>query len=380
MREKLLKILVNGCRLVVALTFIFSGYVKAIDPLGTQYKLQDYLEAEGLPGVLPDWMTLLMSVLLSTVEFALGVFLLFAIRRRVVTRMTLGLMLLLTPVTLWLYLANPVEDCGCFGDAVKLTNGQTLLKNVVLTICAALVCWRPRYMTLMMPKRVQWIVINCTVVFIMASSIWSLYDLPLLDFRPYHVGADIKEGMVIPEDAEQPQFESTFILRKNGKEREFTLENYPDSTWEYVETRTVQTREGYVPPIHDFSIVLTETGEDITEQVLDRQGYTLLLVSPHLEQADDANFGQIDRLYEFSLERGWPMYCLTASGEKGIQRWRDITGAEYPFCTTDATTLKTIVRSNPGLLLLYGSRIVGKWSHNRLPDVEKIKKLENELK
>ncbi len=372
MSEKLLKISVNLCRLVLALTFIFSGYVKAIDPLGTQYKIQDYLEAAGLPGLLPDGLTLLLSVLLSTVEFSLGVFLLFAIRRRFVTKAILVLMLLMTPITLWLFLANPVEDCGCFGDAMKLTNGQTLLKNMVLTVCALLVSWKPKYMTLMMPRHIQWIVINCTVVFIVVSSIWSLYYLPPFDFRPYHVGADIREGMTIPEGAEQPQFESTFILQKNGEQREFTLENYPDSTWEYVETRTVQTREGYVPPIHDFSIVLKETGEDITEQVLDNDGYTLLLVSPYLEQADDANFGQIDQLYEFSLEQGWPMYCLTASSDKGIQRWRDVTGAEYPFCTTDAITLKTIIRSNPGLVVLKGSVIVGKWSHNDLPRPEEL--------
>jgi len=375
MKERLWKYGVNLCRLLLAVTFIFSGYVKAIDPLGTQYKIQDYLEAMGLAGMMPDMLTLLASVALSTLEFSLGVFLLLAIRRRIVTKTILAMMAVMTLVTIWIYWTDPVEDCGCFGDAVKLTNGQTLMKNIILLACAVLVCWKNRLMSLMMPRQWQWIVINLTVLFIVASSLWSLYFLPPIDFRPYYVGADIKKGMEIPVGAEQPQFETTFTLRKNGREETFTLENYPDSTWEYVATHTVQTRKGYIPPIHDFSIVDQETGQDITEQVLSHKGYTLLLVSPYLEQADDGNFGQIDQLYEFSLEQGWPMYCLTASAEKGVSYWRDITGAEYPFCTTDATTLKTMIRSNPGLLLLKGSVIVGKWSHNSLPQIEKLRQL-----
>jgi triosephosphate isomerase len=181
--------------------------------------------------------------------------------------------------------------------------------------------------------------------------------------------------MEIPQGAEQPKFETTFLLRKNGETREFTLENYPDSTWEFVDSKTVQTSKGYVPPIHDFSIVLNETGEDITEQVLDEEKPVLLLVAPHLEQADDSNFGQIDQIYELAHEQGWHMYCLTASGERAIARWIDMTGAEYPFCTTDDITLKTIVRSNPGLLMLQQGVIVGKWSHNRLPSEQQLMEL-----
>ena len=126
------KIIVNICRMVVALTFIFSGFVKAIDPLGTQYKIQDYLAALELETLVPDWATLTASVGLAALEFCLGVFLLFAINRRCVTRITVALMVFMTIVSLWLWIANPISDCGCFGDAVKLTNGQTFLKNIIL--------------------------------------------------------------------------------------------------------------------------------------------------------------------------------------------------------------------------------------------------------
>ena len=145
----------------------------------------------------------------------------------------------------------------------------------------------------------QWIAVNYTVLYILASSLYSLYTLPRFDFRPYHVGADIRAGMQIPEGAKLPKYETTFILQKDGVEKEFTLDNYPDSTWEFVDSKTVQTEEGYVPPIHDFAIQRTEDGEDITDSVLTHEGYTFLLISPHLEHADDSNFGDIDQLYEY---------------------------------------------------------------------------------
>lgn len=365
-------ILTNVCRLLLSATFILSGYVKAIDPLGTQYKIKDYLEALSLYGVFPDWTTLAASVTLSAAEFSLGILLLFAIQRRVISRTILALMVIMTVITVWIFFYDPVQDCGCFGDALKLTNGQTLAKNIVLTICAATVAARPMKMPRLISKTNQWIVINYTVIFIFATSLLSLYTLPYFDFRPYHVGADIRKGMEIPKGAPQPEFETTFILKKNGVTKEFTLDNYPDSTWEFVDSKTVQTKKGYVPPIHDFSITLNKTGEDITRQVLDSKGYTFLLISPLLEHADDSNFGNIDRIYEYALDYNIPFYCLTASGEKAIRRWQDITGAEYPFCTTDETTLKTVIRSNPGLMLVKDGVVIKKWSHNMLPDTETL--------
>ena len=358
-------------RTVVGLTFILSGFVKAIDPLGTQYKIQDYLAAIPPSLSLPDMLTLLMSVSLSMAEFTLGAFMLTAISRRVTARLTLLFMVVMTAVTVWIYIADPVKDCGCFGDALTLTNLETLLKNIVLLALAALVAWRPTHIGRLMSRSNQMLLGQMLMVTPVALSFWCLYDLPLIDFRPYHIGADIKAGMEIPEGAEQPVFDTTFIMEKDGERREFTLDNYPDSTWTFVDSKTVTVKEGYVPPIHDFSITAAD-GEDITDMVLGREGYTFLLISPDLDKADDQNFGDIDQIYEFCQDNSIPFYCLTASTEKSQQHWQNITGAEYPFCMTDATTLKTMIRSNPGLMLLEKGVVRGKWSHNRLPDTTEL--------
>ena len=364
--------IVNLCRMALALTFILSGYVKAIDPLGTQYKLNDYAAAMHLSEYIPDWLTLTGAIALAMTEFALGIFMLFAIRRHLVSRLMTAMMVMMTLITVWIFIANPVKDCGCFGDAIKLTNGETLLKNIVLLAAAIVTAMRPMDMARLISKSNQWIVTNYTLVYIVCTSIYCLYALPTFDFRPYHIGANIKKGMEIPEGAEQPEFETTFILKKNGQTREFTLDNYPDSTWEFVDSKTIQTRQGYEPPIHDFSLTLAETGDDITDDVLSRKGYTFLLISPSLAYADDSNFGDIDQIYEYASGHNIPFYCVTASTDDDINRWRDLTGAEYPFCNADETTLKTIIRSNPGLLLLKDATIIGKWSHNQLPDPDEL--------
>ena len=363
---------VNICRFILAATFIFSGYVKAIDPLGTLYKLKDYAAAMALNDILPDWALVIVAIALGALEFSLGVFMLFAVRRHMVSKLTLALMSVMTALTVWIYIADPVKDCGCFGDALKLTNGETLLKNIVLIACATLVAWRPVDMARFISRTNQWIVRYYTITYIVVTSVYCLYTLPIFDFRPYRVGTNIKQGMEIPEGAEQPEFESTFILRKNGVTREFTLDNYPDSTWEYVDTKTVQTKKGYEPPIHDFAITTNDTGEDITEQVLTKKGYTFLLVSPRLAVADDSNFGDIDQIYEYAEENGVDFFCLTASTNEDIERWRELTGAEYTFCNADETTLKTMIRSNPGLILLKDGTIIGKWSHNALPQTDDL--------
>ena len=372
MSQRLLKMIVNLCRIIVAVTFIFSGFVKAIDPIGTQYKLQDYLGAIGMAGILPNWTLLAVAVFLAAIEFCIGIFLLFAIQRRLISKLTVAFMAFMTMVTVWIVMADPVKDCGCFGDALHLTNTETLIKNIVLLVCSLAIMYRPLAMFRFVSKSNQWIVTNYTIVFILMSSGFSLYYLPIFDFRPYHIGVNIPRGMEIPKGAKLPQFKTTFIMEKNGLRKEFTLDNYPDASWKFIDSKTVQTSEGYIPPIHDFSITDNKTGLDLTNSVLSHKGYTFLLIAPHLETADDSNFGDIDRLYEYAQSYDIPFYCLTASTTKAIKRWIDLTGAEYPFCITDEAVLKTIIRSNPGLLLLKDGTIINKWSHNNLPNEAKL--------
>lgn len=372
MSQRLLKMIVNLCRIIVAVTFIFSGFVKAIDPIGTQYKLQDYLGAIGMAGILPNWTLLAVAVFLAAIEFCIGIFLLFAIQRRLISKLTVAFMAFMTMVTVWIVVADPVKDCGCFGDALHLTNTETLIKNIVLLVCSLAIMYRPLAMFRFVSKSNQWIVTNYTIVFILVSSGLSLYYLPIFDFRPYHIGVNIPRGMEIPKGAKLPQFKTTFIMEKNGQRKEFTLDNYPDASWKFIDSKTVQTSEGYIPPIHDFSITDNKTGLDLTNSVLSHKGYTFLLIAPHLETADDSNFGDIDRLYEYAQSYDIPFYCLTASTTKAIKRWVDLTGAEYSFCITDEAVLKTIIRSNPGLLLLKDGTIINKWSHNNLPNEAKL--------
>ena len=372
MSQRLLKMIVNLCRIIVAVTFIFSGFVKAIDPIGTQYKLQDYLGAIGMAGILPNWTLLAVAVFLAAIEFCIGIFLLFAIQRRLISKLTVAFMAFMTMVTMWIVVADPVKDCGCFGDALHLTNTETLIKNIVLLVCSLAIMYRPLAMFRFVSKSNQWIVTNYTIVFILVSSGLSLYYLPIFDFRPYHIGVNIPRGMEIPKGAKLPQFKTTFIMEKNGQRKEFTLDNYPDASWKFIDSKTVQTSEGYIPPIHDFSITDNKTGLDLTNSVLSHKGYTFLLIAPHLETADDSNFGDIDRLYEYAQSYDIPFYCLTASTTKVIKRWIDLTGAEYSFCITDEAVLKTIIRSNPGLLLLKDGTIINKWSHNNLPNEAKL--------
>ena len=324
------KTAVNIARLLLALTFILSGFVKAVDPLGTQYKIHDYLAAIGLASIVPDFGTLASSVILSATEFLLGICLLFAIRRRLVSKILVVLMTVMTLLTLWLAIDDPVTDCGCFGDALVLTNWQTFWKNVVL-LAAALIVWRyPLDMPRLISESNQWIVMNYSAFFILVIIAGrSLYTLPQFDFRPYHVGTNLREG------------------------------------WQRM-------MEGEDSPYTEFFIESTDEGEDITEAVLGSQGYTFLLVAPHLENANDSQFDQLNSIYEYCLENGYQFYCLTASTQRGIGRWQDITGAEYPFCNTDETTLKTVIRSNPGLLLLNDGVIIRKWSHNTLPSDEEL--------
>lgn len=372
MSQRLLKMIVNLCRIIVAVTFIFSGFVKAIDPIGTQYKLHDYLGAIGMAGILPNWTLLAVAVFLAAIEFCIGIFLLFAIQRRLISKLTVTFMAFMTMVTVWIVVADPVKDCGCFGDALHLTNIETLIKNIVLLVCSLVIMYRPLAMFRFVSKSNQWIVTNYTIVFILVSSGLSLYFLPIFDFRPYHIGVNIPRGMEIPKGAKLPQFKTTFIMEKNGLRKEFTLDNYPDASWKFIDSKTVQTSEGYIPPIHDFSITDNKTGLDLTNSVLSHKGYTFLLIAPHLETADDSNFGDIDRLYEYAQSYDIPFYCLTASTTKAIKRWIDLTGAEYPFCITDEAVLKTIIRSNPGLLLLKDGTIINKWSYNNLPNEAKL--------
>lgn len=358
----------NICRFSLALVFILSGFVKAVDPIGTQYKIQDYLVALGWSEVFPDFLPFLIAVLLGVVEFCLGVYLFFGIRRIITPRALVLIMSFMTPLTLWLAIDEPISDCGCFGDAIVLSNWQTFWKNVLLLVASITVLkWRKRIFPLV-TTRLDWSIGLYGFLFVLGVTCYCYYKLPIFDFRPYYIGADIRKGMEIPEGKHPTVYETRFIMQKDGEVKEFGLDEYPDSTWTFVDTRLVVKEKGYEPPIHDFSIIRQEDGEDITDMVLDDENYTLLLVAHQMELADDSSIDLINELYDYSLKYGYSFYCLTSSSDEDILRWQNSTGAEYPFCLMDNTTLRTMVRSNPGVILLQKGKVLNKWGVNEIPD------------
>lgn len=359
---------INLCRFILAFVFIFSGFVKAVDPLGTQYKIEDYLEAFGINSFFPPFFPLSGALCLAFIEFALGVYFLFGIRKQFSTWSIFILLAFMTPFTLYLAIKNPVSDCGCFGDAFIFTNWETFWKNVLLLIASLSVLIGKARIIRLVSEKMQWLVSLYTFLFIIGISMYCLYYLPIFDFRPYKIGVNIPQSMIIPEGAKGNVYETIFVLEKEGVEKEFTLENYPDSTWTFVDSKTILKEKGYEPPIHDFSMVSIEDGKDMTEQVLAEEGYTFLLIAHQMDSAEDSDIDLINEIYDYSMEKGYAFYCLTSSLEDQIEEWKDKTGAEYPFCQTDNITLKTMIRSNPGLILIKNGVIVNKWSHHNLPD------------
>jgi triosephosphate isomerase len=326
-RYGLWKIWVNACRFFLAAVFIFSGFTKAVDPLGTQYKIQEYIELFGWSAWVPDYLPLMLAMAQGVVEFTLGSYVLFGIRRRFSSWLMILCMAVFTPLTLWLAVTAPPIDCGCFGEAVTLTNWQTFGKNVLLLIAAWSVHRGYRQITPWVTYRFDWLVALYTLVYAGCLTAYSLRELPLFDFRPYHIGANLRDDRLSPSAD---------------------------------------------PSLLDFFIETPE-GEDLTEEVMDREGYTFLLVAHQIQLADDGQIDQINDLYDYCVENGYDFMALTASGEKQIDDWRDHTGAEYPFGQVDDTVLRTMIRSNPGLILLKDGVVVNKWSRYTLPDEADLK-------
>ncbi|MCL2650972.1 MAG: DoxX family protein [Candidatus Azobacteroides sp.] len=379
MPNKAKKILVEVFRVLLGLLFIFSGFVKAVDPLGSAYKFHEYFTAFGMPFMEP--LTLPASFILSAFEFSLGVCILLGAYRKATSFSILAFMLVMTPLTLYLAIANPVSDCGCFGDALVISNWETFFKNIFLLAAAIVVYMWSKYITPVLTRKSTWLGVLFSYIFIFGISFYCYLNLPVLDFRPYRTGANIPQLMEIPEGASHDEYKKIYIYEKDGVKKEFTIDNYPanDSLWKFVDAEIKLVRKGYVPPIHDFTIT-TLDGVDITDVVLTDTSYTFLLISPKLEKANDTNVDKINDIFDYSKIFGYQFYCLTASSSNEITGWIENTGADYPICVTDETTLRTIIRSNPGLLLLKSGTIINKWHHRNIPAGEKLSKPLSESK
>lgn len=309
--------------IVLSSTLLFSGFVKALDPLGMCIKLNAYLAYFGI--ALPDsslWLQL-STAALTLLEFTLGLNLLLGIRRRLSTMITLGFIVAMTTLTLWIYIANPVTDCGCFGEALKLTNGQTLAKNIILLIPSAWLACHPLTLPRLMPERSQWMANIYAALFLVGLIAYTFHRLPLVEMTDYRIGSSLREALFNPQSEESHTDMANFIL-------------------------------------------CSPEGEMLQDSILMADGYTFLVTLPDEDEADDGCNNLLNDLYD--LHPAISFYGIIAEENKEqAADWVDRTGAAYPILSGESTQIKAMVRSNPGLMLLHDGRIVAKWSHNNLP-------------
>lgn len=456
-----MKVIRTLFRWIVGATFLFSGFVKVIDPLGYGYKIADYLEAMNLSAI--DSAALPLAIALAVLELVIGFSLFFNQLPKLGALGALLMMVFFTPLTLWLAVANPVSDCGCFGDALVITNWQTFFKNLVLLAMAILLFWQRKKIKTAYHQGIQWTIMFIVGFISLGLSIYCLNTLPIIDFRPYHIGANIAEGMVVPEDAPKPVVESYFVYEKDGQQQNFTVDNLPDSTWKFIDAKHEIIDPGYVPPIHDFTmskpfaseevaevdvysielvyknedgeqmyadvssvpdatwtfdryvcedcegeidvanirityndadgnpVVLgvdespeglefadaeylsEETPNDIAPMVLANEGYSFLMISLRLDDMEKEHLAEFDSIAKFAADNNMGFYCMTSSNEEEITGFVEEYAPKYNFYNTDPITIKTIVRSNPGLLLIRKGTVLGKWHDGNLPKVENLK-------
>lgn len=358
--KKVSCVLGSVARTLLALVFLFSGFVKAVDPLGTVYKIEDYLKAFG--GFFTDLMPLagLAAVCLIVAELLLGVLMLTNVWTRVTAWISLLFYLVMTPLTLYIALTNPVSDCGCFGDALVLSNWQTFWKNIVLLVLVVLLLLTKKHINRTFVWQAE--VAMALVGIALAGGLmgYSYTHLPMLDFRPYKVGNHIPSLMQVPDDAPQDEYAISLIYEKDGVEQEFSLQDYPkgDSTWHFVDQKSVLIRKGYEAPIHDFELLNIDF-EDLTYDILESEEVMTLVVMYDLHKTRVCELDKVRAL----LEQDENAYMVTGSGSEDIAAFAEQYNLpEERFLTCDPVTLKTIVRANPGVIQIENGTIINKYN------------------
>ncbi|MFV0565198.1 MAG: BT_3928 family protein [Flavobacteriaceae bacterium] len=382
-----MKILVALSRIFVGVLFIISGLIKLNDPLGFSYKLQEYFSADVLNLTFFEPYALIISVLVVVFEVVLGVFLLIGYKPKFTVWSLLLMIVFFTFLTFYSAYFDKVRDCGCFGDALKLTPWGSFAKDIVLLIFILILFFGVKYITPVFNK------LYTTILALsgFALSFWLAYHvlmhLPVVDFRAYAIGKNITEGMIIPPDAPKPVVEYNWKFNINGEEKTITnTGEYPTVNGDFVGVDTKVIDEGYQPPIVDFTIE-DEMGDDLTEYYLS-QDHLVLIVAYSLEHIEKDGAAKLKTLSERALANGYEVIGLTASGEETKAAVKEKYGLNFKFYLCDEKALKTIVRSNPGVLELNKGTIKQKLHWNdfeklQLPKVEhpaKPKKIISETK
>jgi hypothetical protein len=360
-----MKVLRFVSKIIIGLVFIFSGIVKAIDPLGSSYKFHDYFQVFNL-GFLNN-LCLPLAIILCTAEFITGFSVLTGLRQKTGIWGAMILMIIFTPITFILALTNPVSDCGCFGDAIHLSNWQTFGKNILLIVLVITLYTDRKHVKQLFSNVNEWIIISSVTVIFILFSLYNLRYLPILDFLPYKTGVKIADKMIVPEGVAVDVYKTTFIYEKDGVKKEFSLNDYPsnDSTWKFIDQKSVIVKKGYQPPIHDF-VITSMDGVDLTQKILSNPGYSLLMISRKLAEAGKNTLPDGFKLGIFCVSNNIDFYVITSSGTDEVKSYNN--GLTY--CSADETTLKTIIRANPGYLLLKNGVIIGKWSWANVPEKE----------
>ncbi len=355
-------------RIVVGLLFLFSGFVKAVDPVGGAIKLKDYFEAFGFDFL--SGSALFLAIFLSSIEVIIGFHLLVKIRIRQMAYAALVLMLFFTLLTFVLAIFNPVSDCGCFGDAIKLTNWNTFLKNLI-TLPFVLIIFknRERYEDELSRWRVFSLSV-ISVIFAVSVSVYSYRNLPMIDFRPFKTGTNIPEAMKIPEGA-QPEYKTVFLLEKNGVKKEFDENNYPytDTTWQFIDSKTKLIKEGYHPPITDFYIT-NKQGEEATDNILNSDKPLFLMIAPDISKIRSDHASDLIKLSSRCRVKGLRFYCVTSSLYDEIMEFEQKNRPMFNYLFADEVLLQTIIRGNPGLVIIDKGTILAKYNYVNTPSIE----------
>ncbi|MBX7203054.1 MAG: DoxX family membrane protein [Bacteroidia bacterium] len=370
-----MKLLVQLSRILVGVLFIISGLIKANDPTGFGYKLEEYYQVFGTEFLISTaaWQAMLICI----AEILLGFMLLIGNRVKLTVWLLLAMIVFFTFLTFYSAYFNKVTDCGCFGDAVKLTPWESFSKDVVLLVLILILTFGMKHIRpLTGPKLSNALLL--TVLF--AATAFPLYTynyLPVKDFRPYAVGKDILEGM---KGGVDPVFETHFIYRDTiaGKDSLFAKIPYTDTInwttgkWKFVDQQSKEVKAGIPAPIHDFSLTDPD-GNDYTEDLLQYEGYQFFLVSYDLTKANRGVQPQINDLAALCEKNKVPFIGLTAATPEMLDEFRHEVQAAYPWYIVDATQLKTMIRSNPGLILLKGSKVMAMWPYRSLPSFDAVK-------
>ena len=334
-------------RLIGGGTFVFSGFVKAVDPWGTLYKMEEYVAALGVPAT----HSLIVAGVfgLCALEFMLGVFLIAGCYRRSTPVVTLAVMAVMLPLTLWIAVSDPVKDCGCFGDAVVISNWATFWKNVVLTLLTVwLVRFNGRAVTLISPA-FQWLAVVVCIAFTGYVSCIGYMRQPLLDFRPYAVGGPITDDSDSEEGAYRFVYEKDGVRKEYGEQDELPSE---EDGWKFVERRQTSGDEKAGDDTGRTFRIWSEDGEDdVTDDVIDSDRMLMLLI-PELESVSPATTWKINSLYDWSEKMGVDMLAVVSAGPDRIAEWKDLSMPRYDIFTSDDTAIKEVARGNPALVYL----------------------------